>query len=118
MLAGQRGCRGSATFSSYIAAKRHPGQRGRLGHIDTRMACGLTAQIDPDDPQRVFDRMSKSIPVGRYGTAEEVANLAIWLLGLRNEITRPDLRCLRTASVLWFSTQVMNQRTGVCQRVR
>ncbi|GLY65608.1 SDR family NAD(P)-dependent oxidoreductase [Amycolatopsis taiwanensis] len=89
--------RGSATFSPYVAAKHAVAGLTRCaalegapfgirvngiapGHIDTRMARDLTAQIDPDDPDSVFDRVSKSIPLGRYGTAEEVANLAVWLL--------------------------------------
>jgi NAD(P)-dependent dehydrogenase (short-subunit alcohol dehydrogenase family) len=95
--ASMAGIRGSATFSPYIAAKHAVVGLTRCaalegapygirvnavapGHIDTRMARDLTAQIDPDDPQGVFDRMSRSIPLGRYGTADEVANLAIWLL--------------------------------------
>jgi 3alpha(or 20beta)-hydroxysteroid dehydrogenase len=50
------------------------------GHIDTRMARALTEQIDPDDPARVYEQVSARVPLGRYGTAEEVANLATWLL--------------------------------------
>jgi NAD(P)-dependent dehydrogenase (short-subunit alcohol dehydrogenase family) len=50
------------------------------GHIDTRMARALTAQIDPDDPDGVFERTSARIPLGRYGTAGEVASLVVWLL--------------------------------------
>lgn len=89
--------RGSATFSPYIASKHAVAGLTRCaalegapfgirvngvapGHIDTRMARDLTAQIDPDDPDGVFERVSKSIPLGRYGTAEEVASMAVWLL--------------------------------------
>jgi NAD(P)-dependent dehydrogenase (short-subunit alcohol dehydrogenase family) len=89
--------RGSATFSPYVAAKHAVVGLTRCaalegapfgirvnaiapGHIDTRMARDLTAQIDPTDPDAVFQRTSSSIPVGRYGTADEVASLATWLL--------------------------------------
>jgi 3-oxoacyl-[acyl-carrier protein] reductase len=45
------------------------------------MARALTAQIDPSDPEGVFRSVSDSVPLGkRYGTAVEVANLAVWLL--------------------------------------
>jgi NAD(P)-dependent dehydrogenase (short-subunit alcohol dehydrogenase family) len=51
------------------------------GHIDTRMARDLTAQINPENPAAVAERIAASVPLGqRYGTAEEVANLAVWLL--------------------------------------
>lgn len=50
------------------------------GHIDTRMARALTAQIGPDDPDRVFEETAARIPLGRYGTADEAASLVVWLL--------------------------------------
>ena len=90
--------KGAATFSPYIASKHAVlgltksaalegapyGIRVNCvapGHIDTRMARALTAQINPDDPEGVFRAVSDSVPLGkRYGTATEVANLAVWLL--------------------------------------
>jgi 3alpha(or 20beta)-hydroxysteroid dehydrogenase len=90
--------RGAATFSPYIAAKHAVlgltksaalegapfGIRVNAvapGHIDTRMARDLTAQINPSDPDGVFKQTASTIPLGkRYGTAEEVANLVVWLL--------------------------------------
>jgi 3alpha(or 20beta)-hydroxysteroid dehydrogenase len=90
--------RGAATFSPYVASKHAVAGLTRCaalegapfgirvnavapGHIDTRMARALTAQINPDDPDGVYQRVSESIPLGRrYGTAEEVANLVVWLL--------------------------------------
>jgi NAD(P)-dependent dehydrogenase (short-subunit alcohol dehydrogenase family) len=95
--ASMAGIRGSATFSPYVAAKHAVVGLTRCaalegapfgirvnalapGHIDTRMARDLTAQIDPDDPEGVFRRVSKSVPLGRYGTADEVANFATWLM--------------------------------------
>lgn len=89
--------RGAATFSPYVAAKHAVAGLTRCaalegapfgirvnavapGHIDTRMARALTAQIDPGDPDGVFDQTAASVPLGRYGTAEEVAAFAVWLL--------------------------------------
>ena len=92
------GIRGSATFSPYVASKhavvgltRCAAQEGAPfgvrvnavapGHIDTRMARALTAQIDPGDPDAVYQRIAASVPLGkRYGTAQEVAALVTWLL--------------------------------------
>jgi 3alpha(or 20beta)-hydroxysteroid dehydrogenase len=50
------------------------------GHIDTRMARDLAAQVNPADPQAAIRMFSNQIPLGRYGTAEEVSNLVCWLL--------------------------------------
>jgi 3alpha(or 20beta)-hydroxysteroid dehydrogenase len=50
------------------------------GHIDTRMARDLTAQLDSDNPRGVYERVAASVPLGKlYGTADEVANLTVWL---------------------------------------
>jgi NAD(P)-dependent dehydrogenase (short-subunit alcohol dehydrogenase family) len=49
------------------------------GPIDTRMIHALETQISPDDPARVARRYQSSIPSGRYGTAEEVANVVLFL---------------------------------------
>src|SRR6202046_4010756 len=90
--------KGAATFSPYIASKHAVlgltksaalegapyGIRVNCvapGHIDTRMARDLTAQINPDDPEGVFQNVSNSVPYGkRYGTATEVASVVLWLL--------------------------------------
>ncbi len=96
--------KGAATFSPYIASKHAVlgltksaalegapyGIRVNCvapGHIDTRMARDLTAQINPDDPEGVFQNVSASVPYGkRYGTAAEVANLVMWLLSDRGGV--------------------------------
>jgi NAD(P)-dependent dehydrogenase (short-subunit alcohol dehydrogenase family) len=95
--ASMAGIRGAATFAPYVASKHAVVGLTRCaalegaphgirvngvapGHIDTRMARALTAQIDPDDPDGVFERTSARIPLGRYGTAGEVASLVVWLL--------------------------------------
>jgi NAD(P)-dependent dehydrogenase (short-subunit alcohol dehydrogenase family) len=95
--------KGAATFSPYVASKHAVlgltksaalegapyGIRVNCvapGHIDTRMARDLTAQINPDDPDGVFANVSKSVPYGkRYGTAAEVAALVMYLLSDESE---------------------------------
>ena len=50
------------------------------GPIDTRMVQDLAKQVSPDDPGAVERGYSASIPRGRYGTPEEVANVVMFLL--------------------------------------
>jgi 3alpha(or 20beta)-hydroxysteroid dehydrogenase len=95
--ASMAGIRGGAVNAPYVASKHAVVGLTRCaalegapygirvngiapGHIDTRMARALTVQLDPEDPQGVYERVAASVPLGRYGTAEEVANLAVWLL--------------------------------------
>ena len=95
--------KGAATFSPYIASKHAVlgltksaalegapyGIRVNCvapGHIDTRMARDLTAQIDPSDPEGVYRSVSDTVPLyKRYGTAAEVANVVAWLLSSESE---------------------------------
>ena len=49
------------------------------GPIDTRMVKDLATQMNPDNPGKVRDSYESAIPIGRYGTAEEVANVVIFL---------------------------------------
>ncbi|WP_428493172.1 SDR family NAD(P)-dependent oxidoreductase [Rhodopila sp.] len=49
------------------------------GPIDTRMIHSLESMISADDPASVGTRYQSNIPIGRYGTADEVANLVIFL---------------------------------------
>jgi len=49
------------------------------GPIDTRMIHSLESQLNPTNPASVGDRYQASLPVGRYGTAEEVANVVLFL---------------------------------------
>lgn len=49
------------------------------GPIDTRMVQDIAAQISPDDPGAVQRGYEASIPLGRYGTADEVANVVLFL---------------------------------------
>ncbi len=44
------------------------------------MARALTEQRNPANPQAVFDETAARVPLGRYGTADEVASLVTWLL--------------------------------------
>jgi len=50
------------------------------GPIDTRMVQDLAKQVSPNNPEAVAERYAASIPLRRYGTAEEVANLVLFLL--------------------------------------
>ena len=104
--------KGAATFSPYIASKHAVlgltksaalegapyGIRVNCvapGHIDTRMARDLTAQINPDDPEGVFQTVSNSVPYGkRYGTAAEVASLVMWLLSDESEYVSGGLHLI------------------------
>jgi NAD(P)-dependent dehydrogenase (short-subunit alcohol dehydrogenase family) len=96
--ASMAGIRGGPTNAPYVASKHavvgltrcaaHEGAPYGIrvngvapGHIDTRMARDLTVQLHPDDPESVRERVAASVPLGkRYGTADEVANLVVWLL--------------------------------------
>ncbi len=49
------------------------------GPIETRMIHSLESMLNPDDPNAVGARYQQNIPIGRYGTPEEVANLVIFL---------------------------------------
>jgi len=49
------------------------------GPIDTRMIHSLENMLNPTDPSSIGDRYQANIPIGRYGTAEEVANLVLFL---------------------------------------
>ncbi len=49
------------------------------GPIDTRMIHSLESMLSPEDPASVGTRYQGNIPIGRYGTAEEVANLVMFL---------------------------------------
>lgn len=47
--------------------------------IDNRMIRSLETQFDADNPDAVREMVTSKIPLGRYGTNEEVANLALFL---------------------------------------
>jgi NAD(P)-dependent dehydrogenase (short-subunit alcohol dehydrogenase family) len=49
------------------------------GPIDTRMIHALESMLNPSDPDGVGTRYQGNIPIGRYGTAEEVANVVLFL---------------------------------------
>jgi len=49
------------------------------GPVDTRMIHALEAQLDPANPERAGERYRSGLPTGRYTTAEEVANLVLYL---------------------------------------
>jgi NAD(P)-dependent dehydrogenase (short-subunit alcohol dehydrogenase family) len=49
------------------------------GPVDTRMIHSLESQINPADPASVGQRYQAALPIGRYGTPEEVANIVLFL---------------------------------------
>lgn len=49
------------------------------GPIHTRMIREVEKQVSPNDPAGVEERYSGGIPLRRYGTAEEVANVVLFL---------------------------------------
>jgi NAD(P)-dependent dehydrogenase (short-subunit alcohol dehydrogenase family) len=49
------------------------------GPIDTRMIQGLARQMNPDDPQAVRASYEAAIPLRRFGTPREVANVVLFL---------------------------------------
>jgi hypothetical protein len=66
------------------------------GPIDTRMIHSLEAMLNPGDPGSVATRYQQNIPIGRYGTADEVANLVMFLCSdLASNITGVRGRCDR-----------------------
>ena len=50
------------------------------GPIDTRMVRDIAKQVSPNNPDAVEARYAGSSPLRRYGTAEEVANVVMFLL--------------------------------------
>jgi NAD(P)-dependent dehydrogenase (short-subunit alcohol dehydrogenase family) len=49
------------------------------GPIDTRMIHAIESQLNPANPASVGDRYQAALPLGRYGTVEEVANVVLFL---------------------------------------
>jgi NAD(P)-dependent dehydrogenase (short-subunit alcohol dehydrogenase family) len=49
------------------------------GPIDTRMIHSLESMLSPNDPGSIGERYQANIPIGRYGTADEVANVVLFL---------------------------------------
>jgi NAD(P)-dependent dehydrogenase (short-subunit alcohol dehydrogenase family) len=49
------------------------------GAIANRMMRSLEEQLSPDDPDAVHENIKASIPMNRYGTDQEIANLALFL---------------------------------------
>jgi 3alpha(or 20beta)-hydroxysteroid dehydrogenase len=97
VTASMGGLRGASGFSPYVTSKHavvgltkcaaHEGAPFGIrvnavapGHIDTRMARSLNEQARPEDPMALYDERAETIPMKRYGTAAEVANVVAFLL--------------------------------------
>jgi 3alpha(or 20beta)-hydroxysteroid dehydrogenase len=50
------------------------------GYIDTRMLSSINTMAAPDDADTARDRLIATVPLGRLGTPDEVANVVSWLL--------------------------------------
>jgi NAD(P)-dependent dehydrogenase (short-subunit alcohol dehydrogenase family) len=87
---------GTVGMPAYVASKHAvigltkvaAGEVGRLGirvnaicpgPIATRMVQDIARQVSPNNPEEIEARYAASIPLRRYGTAEEVANLVLFL---------------------------------------
>ncbi len=94
--ASTAGVAGSAGLSGYVASKHgvigltrtaaleYGGHGIRVnavcpGPTDTRMMQSLEAQSGPSGSNGARERYQSSIPTGRYATAEEIANLVLFL---------------------------------------
>jgi NAD(P)-dependent dehydrogenase (short-subunit alcohol dehydrogenase family) len=49
------------------------------GPVDTRMIHSLESQLMPGDPAKVEAAYKAALPTGRYSTAEEIANMVLFL---------------------------------------
>src|SRR5438309_8222666 len=50
------------------------------GFIDTRMLTSINTMASPEDPDGAREQLAATVPLGRLGTADEVANVVAWLL--------------------------------------
>jgi len=90
------GLQGAAGMSAYVTSKhavvglmRSAAIEGAADNIrvntvnpapiETRMMRSLEQGINPGNPEAVHDQMGKAIPYGRYGSAEEVASMLLYL---------------------------------------
>jgi NAD(P)-dependent dehydrogenase (short-subunit alcohol dehydrogenase family) len=87
---------GSPGMSAYVASKHAvigltkvaAGEVARAGvrvnavcpgPIDTRMIHSLHSMVNPENPAAVGERYQAGIPLGRYGTPEEIGNVVMFL---------------------------------------
>lgn len=87
---------GTAGMPAYVASKHAvigltkvaAGEVGPLGirvnavcpgPIATRMVHDIARQVSPNNPESVEERYAAAIPLRRYGTPEEVANVVLFL---------------------------------------
>jgi NAD(P)-dependent dehydrogenase (short-subunit alcohol dehydrogenase family) len=97
--------RGMANNAAYVASKHGVLGLARAAAIEAaphnvRVNCVLPGlietpmlmQLDPNAPQKLRDLLGKGVPMGRIGTAEELAQLACFLLSdLASHITAQSI---------------------------
>jgi len=49
------------------------------GVVETRMMRAIESESVPDNPQAYVDAISERVPMGRYGTPDEIASLVAFL---------------------------------------
>jgi len=57
------------------------------GPIENRMMASLENQLSPDEPESMNAMIKSMVPMSRYGTNEEVANLAVFLASEESTFT-------------------------------
>ena len=75
---------GGPGMPAYVASKQYAREKIRVnavcpGPVETRMMRSLEAQRNPDDPERVHQAYSATMPTGRYTLPEEVAGVVLYL---------------------------------------
>jgi NAD(P)-dependent dehydrogenase (short-subunit alcohol dehydrogenase family) len=96
ILSSTAGRKGTPTFAPYVTSKHAvmgmmkcaalegAAQNIRVntvnpGPIDTRMMAAIEGDFSPDDPRAAHEAFVQSIPMRRYGTADEVARMIAFL---------------------------------------
>src|SRR5207244_6087094 len=81
------------------------------GPINNRMIRSIETQLSPDAPDAVRDGFSQLIAMKRYGTNEEVANLALFLASDESSYCTGSIHMIDGGfTAAWFRTQKNHMR--------